>query len=334
MIKDILPLFSDVQIHNYKQFAKGNDRLFHTLDVLDRVWEYAYQVESNFILFSGDWFDSQGSLPTIVVNETIAKLQELREKYPKIICIAITGNHDQASKNLLHSPAVSALRHLERVLPKNFMCIDNSVVEIPNSDIVVFGIPYYEYPEHFRKMLEKQSKEASHSDFKGKKKLLMIHQTPTGLGNPNIPFDTDVNDPLYDVFDAVYDGHIHKRQQITPKFLVVGSPLHRTLEDEGQEKGFIGIHTDDITKWDLVSTRGLYPEFQQLKVRHDDQIPKDTGNYIIPQYEVSKEQAEEGDATVEEFGSDLTAVELMTNYWKEVDGKDEELLKIGLTFIK
>lgn len=328
-----LVFFSDLQVHNYKQFAQGNSRLYDCLDVLDKVWEKAAEIGARFILNGGDTYDSQGSLPTVVVNATIAKFQELALKYPDIICISITGNHDQASKSLWGKPAISAISHIEKVIPKNFIKLDDTSVELPGTNLAVFGIPYYEYPEHFRLALEATVADANHPDFLGKKKLLMMHQTPSGLGNANIPVDIDVNDPLFDVFDMVIDGHIHKRQQITPKFLVIGSPIHRTLEDEGQEKGFITLNIEEPTQWELVSTRGFYPEFKQMKVRDSSEIPKDSKDYIIPNYEMTRAEQVDGDASVEEFGSNLAALDLVTNYWTEVDGKDGELLKTGLKYI-
>jgi len=324
-----IPVFGDIHLNQYRQFDNSGSRFEDCLRVLEYIFEFADLAGSPYVFCTGDIYDNHSTIRTEVVNGVVSCFDRMFKKYPKTVMLAITGNHDQASKSLIDKPASSALEHLETVFEGRFICIDNSCFELEECGITVFGIPYYEYSEHYKKVLEKISKSATKINGK---KVLLIHQTPSGLGNPNIPVDTDVNDELYKPFDVVFCGHIHARQEITPKFWVVGSPLHRSLEDEGQKKGFLIFPTDDVNAISFVSTRGLYPEFKRVRLKEGEEVPEDERYFIVPEYE-SKEVEGSVDASIDEFGSNLKSSDLLRNFWKTVDGKDEDLLEVGLSLL-
>jgi len=322
-------VFSDIHSHNYKKFDQDGSRLKNTLNVFDDVWKFAHKNNIQVVLFGGDLYDQQKVLPTVVVNAVVAKVKELAESYPDIVCYAVTGNHDQATKSLYGQPAVSALRHLQTVVPNNFKVIDDSGVTLGDR-LILHGIPYYEYPEHFRKALADRAADTS----AGWTNILMVHQTPNGIYNDFIPADTDVNDELYDSFDFVFCGHIHQHQQITDKFVVVGSPIHRDLGDAGNEKGFLVFDMEKPEEGiDFIPTTGRYPEFRKINSDDPDKSEfVDQGDYVVEIPEIlSLNETEK--AHVEEFSTKLKPVELVTNFWEEVDGQDEELLEIGLSFL-
>lgn len=319
--------FTDLQIENYKAFNVGKQRLENCLRVLDDVYEYADRNEISVLLFGGDLYDSQKALRTVVVNHTVKKFSELAKKYPEIICLAITGNHDQDEKSILGNEAGSALEHIQTLIPENFYILDNDAQKI--GETAIFGIPYYEYGEHFRKRLEEQSEIAAKHKARGMKTILMIHQTPSGLANLNIPTDTNVDDPLYDAFDFVWCGHIHAKQMITPKFVLGGSPLHRDLGDEGQDKGFWLQDLNNPTDVNFLSLRGSYPEYVRVRGIVPDKF---AGDFVVVESDVDA-LPEKAVEEIKNFSAHLTAAELLTNYWKQVDGKDNDLLEVGLTFI-
>ena len=74
-----------------------------------------------------------------------------------------------------------------------------------------------------------------------------------------------------------------------------------------------------------------YPEFVEVYEGDDmDGVPENA--YVIEKpVVVHSEYAEQ--ANVEEFNTGLNECDLLTNYWKGVDGQDEELLKTGLRFV-
>jgi len=321
-------IFSDLHVHLYKAFADGYSRLNNTLKVIRIIYAYADKKGIDIILFPGDLYDNPKLLPTAAVNMLISTFLEMEKKYPKIKFIAISGNHDHATKNLVNACAITALTHLHDVCT-NFTLLDNQVIRL-GSNVYIHGVPYYEYPEHYHTMLKERAELITVEDHTVH--LLMMHQTPSNMGNDSIPVDTDINDPLYDKFDYVFDGHIHKHMQLSEKFVVVGSPIHRSLEDEGVDKGFLVMDlTSPKDGYTFISLNKKFPEFKRRVVGTLLEEGEEN-DYIVWSQPVTESMAEVN-ASVEQFQAGLSREELLENYWKAVEGKDKELLTVGLKFI-
>jgi DNA repair exonuclease SbcCD nuclease subunit len=315
--------FSDLHIHNYKKNDDNGSRLENCLRVLDIVFEAA---TDGVILFAGDLYDSQQRIPTVVVNATVARFKQLFDKYPETTFYAISGNHDHATQNFFNNKAVSALEHLDKLFDR-FVLLDNETVTI--DDITIGGIPYYQDKAEFDKANEAmQQKFVSQLNIR----ILMIHQTPSGLGNPNIPYDLTPQEVKY--ASLVLCGHIHSRQQITEEFLVVGSPIHRDMGDVGTDKGyyiitpnenkllagFVGLNTK------FISLNGKFPTFSYELPETDDLGLPTPLHFPMP--------------TVEEYGQERTskfslsqgAENIISNYC-EMKGADKSILEKGLQII-
>jgi DNA repair exonuclease SbcCD nuclease subunit len=212
------------------------------------------------------------------------------------------------------------------------MIIDDKTINLLAQGFSVSGVPYYEHSQDFQTQLEKRDAEIKRLSTAGKKagfNILLIHQTPSGLGNPNIPVDIEATSPLFSEFDMVFCGHIHTRQEITAKFTIIGSPNHRDLGDEGQEKGFYVVDTETKTK-EFVSTKGKYPEYKRQRIKVGQQIEGDGFNYIVPQF-VEEAKDIKGETVIKDnFEIDLTPAKLMENYIQHVKPNDVELLQAGL----
>jgi len=326
-------IFTDLHLHNYKQFDHSGSRLQYGLDCLAYMFEVADANGIKIILFGGDLYDNPGLLPTSVVNKTIDTFKKLFARYPDIEFIAITGNHDFATKNLWERPGVSALEHLDNLFER-FSLIDNS--HVIRGEAMIHGIPYYEYPEHYSEALKKTNFLADlHQE--NHKQILLIHQTPSGLGNPNIPVDTEVLDPMYQPFDRVYCGHIHfEHRDLAENFTLVGTAMHRDLSDAGQEKGFLVMNLNKPEKgYNFISTAGLFPEFKRIQVRAGKTlIHKPGDDYAVADIISESVEVSEADVTEEQFGTNLGAAELIENFWATAtDGSDKDLLKTGLSFV-
>lgn len=320
-------IFSDLHAHTYADHDTKGSRLQNCLKVLRMIFKFNHKQGIKYTLFAGDMYDTQKAIPTEVVNEVIATLKQLFEEYPEQTVIAITGNHDQASKSLWHQPAVSALTHLNTVFGDRFSLIDNGFYQLGSkaNDLEVHGIPYYEFPEDFLKALQARAEDA------GDNSILLIHQTPSGLYNDSIPFDVDINNPLFKKFKYVYCGHIHQRQDINEKFTVIGTQLHRDLGDEGDEKGFLVMDMlEPEAGYQFISTRGKFPEFVRAKA---SEFGAYEGQYmvVIPEIDTTQRTKE---AKVEEFNTSLKSEDLVTNYWTEAGGGDKKLLETGLSLLR
>jgi hypothetical protein len=117
---------------------------------------------------------------------------------------------------------------------------------------------------------------------------------------------------------------------ITPKFVLAGSPLPRDFGDVGQDKGFWVQDLNNPTDVNFMSLRGRYPEF--IRVKGVTVPEKYVNDFVMLEQEIDTlpPQAVE---EIQNFSANLTAVELLTNYWKETEGKNPDLLQVGLTFI-
>lgn len=255
-------VFSDLHIHNYKKFDVEGSRLENCLKVLVDVFEYASINKISKILFAGDLYDQQKSIPAEVINATIETFQHCFIKYPGIQFIAISGNHDHSSKNTSEHSAITALTHLNNVFG-DFMLIDDTYWSMGNG-IRVYGTPYYSHSKDFE--LAKPGVDSSGIQ------LLLIHQTPKH-SNEMIPYDCDAED--FEDFDFVFCGHIHKHERVTDNFVIVGSPLHRDLGDEGQDKGFLVFDTD-VMDYERVILN--YPKFQRVT---SDNFCQASNDYLI-----------------------------------------------------
>ncbi len=262
-------VFSDLHIHNYKKFDQGGSRLRNCASVLLKIYSEARKRGITHILFAGDLFDQQKSLPIPVINKTVKIFNYLEINYPEIEFIAISGNHDHGSKNTLENEAHTSLTFLD-IMFKNFNLIDGTYFELDEKNNI-WGIPYFSHPEH----LEKFEKDFKFSDRCNN--FLMIHQTPQH-SNPMIPFDCRAQD--FKRYEFTFCGHIHKHERLTRNFCIVGSPLHRDLGDEGQDKGFLVFDTD---KNDYERVLLDFPKF--IRTNNEEAAE---GQYAVPVVELPK----------------------------------------------
>lgn len=324
MSKKLAVIFSDWHLHAYKQFNTNGDRLDWGIKVLRDLGVFCANHKIEYILFSGDLFDKQQHLPTEVVNEVIDMFKQFFSTYPDIKFIAISGNHDHASKNTMANPAITALTHLGTVF-EHFILIDNSNYTLEDTDVTIHGIPYYEYESDYSKALDNtiDSLDSDSTNY------LLIHQTPNGLGNEMIATDTNPADPRYKEFEHTYCGHIHVYKRITETFTLVGNPHQRDSADEGQKKGFLVCNLlAPENGHKFIELKG-YPKF--ITVSEDDHV-EDDFNYLIVEPS-AVDQSLSIASTEGDFTPTTNPVDLLEAYCKEVFPDDLDLLKVGLSFI-
>lgn len=319
--------FTDLHCNKYTQFADRSDRLEDCLKVIDDVFKLAIKAKAKTILFGGDLGDLPKYVYTKVLVALIRRFRKWFSKYPDITMLAISGNHDQSEKNLWDKPAATFLAAIAEAFPENFILIDNDIIEM-SCGVTVAGIPYYEHKACFDKALDSMYEKCLYPNDEKRKVTLLIHQTPEGLPNRHIRPDTSPADPRYGAFDMVLCGHIHQKQIITPKFIVGGNPLHRDLGDVGSEKGIWVLDLANPTDIEFVSRRGRYPEFLRVDAHLITEELRQAA-FVVPTSS-RQEIKVEGSADASMFNSGLDMKQILTNYWKQVEGADERLLKVGL----
>lgn len=238
-------VLSDLHIHNYaKKIADEESRLNNCLDVLVKAFAEANS-KDKIILFSGDLYDQEKQIPTEVINKTVLVFRNLFSWYSEVKFIAISGNHDHATKNTLDHKAISALEHLNYVFT-NFILLDNTSIIIEGQEIV--GVPYYKHKEHFQDAISKINNPSD--------KILLMHQTNIAGVIPG-----DFSTPDVAKFKFVFNGHIHKHERLSQNVVNVGSPLYRDHGDKG-DKGYLVYNTESN---DFIFHPLDYPKLQELE---------------------------------------------------------------------
>ena len=109
-------------------------------------------------------------------------------------------------------------------------------------------------------------------------------------------------------FDAVRLGHIHRRQEITPRLSYVGSLDRFTFADEGQAKGFSVLEWDDADEGftdTLIETDAR--QFASLAIGDDlDDVPEGTLVRVV--LEPGQSASEVDRDTIESAGLQLVTV--------------------------
>ena len=320
-------VFGDIHVHNYATFNnKENRRLENTLKAIRYIFKHADKVGAEYILFVGDLYNQQGFLPTLVVNRTVETFKTLFDRYKNIKLVAITGNHDLASKQVKGKKAVSALGHLDSLF-ENFKLIDNKVysIEVEKGCFTeIHGIPYFDYSEHFSQVLDS----CKICNLQGSKNILLTHQMSTDFGNSMINTDIDFTDDRFKQFDMVFNGHVHLHQELAKNFINVGSPLPRDVDDIGVDKGFIEFDLENPKNWEFISLTNLFPQII-IKTVGEELTAWDKLQYIKEIPAVIEDIEEE--IKFEDYSSNKKPSEILTNYCNDTDNRDK--LNIGLKLL-
>lgn len=320
-------IFSDLHVHNYKQFNEDGRRLKNGIAFLDYIFKLAKANGIKIILMPGDLFNNMQIMATKAVNAVAACLKMNFDQYPDVTLIAISGNHDDAEKNLLDNPSESALDYLDYVFP-NFILLDHHPHTFhTDGGTTIRGLRYYEHSEHFRTALEEAGKEKNK-----KNTILMMHQI-VGSGLP-IEDDIEPTDPLFDSFSLVLNGHIHNCEQLTDKFINVGSPMHRDAGDIGKQKGFWIVDLDDpIETISFKDITSKYPNFVH-KTQGEELTEEDKNNYVI-WIPASIADSVKDQKLAEKFSTNLAPAEILKNYCAEVLPKEElkDKLNYGISLL-
>ncbi len=224
-------IFSDLHAHNFTDYHEN--RLGLILDTLDKVLLAAHEKKTS-VIFCGDIVHKHGYVPT----EVIKGLVSVFNRYPTVPFYALSGNHDQATRNSIECPAHSFIDALSAAIP-NIQCIDWQRVSIEGVEVI--GIPYLASASDFNRAVAHLNPSVGDHT-----KILICHQTPTLLFNSFIPAQIDITNPELDKYDFVFMGHIHRYQEITKNRFMVGNPIVQDAGDCGDEKGYLTFENNVV----------------------------------------------------------------------------------------
>ena len=255
---------------------------------LEQLYALIKQEQAEALLLAGDIYDS-----SVVSAEAIALYNEAMTKLClelKVQVIAIAGNHDSAARlascrDLLKGAGLHITGKIEK---------DPHPVLLDNGNVAVYSIPFFTrdevtallpekkadirntetamlaYCDHIRESMDKTRKNIvlSHS-------LIVGSELSESDRSARVGFATAVSKDVFEGFDYVALGHIHKPQAIAHHIRYSGSPLKYSFgAEEAQEKGVVVIDTDtmDIRFVPIApkrERRSVTGTFEEITARED-----------------------------------------------------------------
>ena len=204
------------------------------------------------VLIAGDIYDkSNPSTEAMAVfDEFLTKLYEARKPV-----YLISGNHD----------AFGRISYFGKILENNQITMPTEftgklqAVNMPDDEIQIYLLPFIT-PTRVRAIYKDPKIESyqdaveivlKHSDISQDKiNILVAHQFITGGTKSDEEFAVggldNINASVFDMFDYVALGHLHKPQQCNRETIrYAGSPLKYSLSEEHQKKSFTVIEIQD-----------------------------------------------------------------------------------------
>jgi len=239
-------LFSDLHIHQWSEFANGDDRLNDCISVLTDVRAYCIKHGIWHCVFGGDLFHKRGVIHTRqyvqVANELLAF------KDAGITFSATTGNHDQedASGNVHALQPLMAGGLIRGVGNKGWRTFT----------IGVTSVTLFSYCDGASVLGGRVAKARTalgpdkmggigvfHHGFRGAKVgSVLEYEVKEPIDAKELQLDK--------TFSLVFSGHYHAHQSIQGirRGWYIGSPLEHTRSDRTEDlKGFLVVDTDAMT---------------------------------------------------------------------------------------
>lgn len=248
--------------HFGKSLAAGRDYEEDLGFFLDRLCELIEKEKVEAVLCSGDIYESARVKAEAVklFSEAATRLcKDLKVKF-----IVIAGNHDSASRL---SSCSELLREVNMFVTGTIQR-DPQPILLDGGKVAVYSVPHFERNEVINIFPEREEEIRTSVDGAriyfdsirqamdpNRRNVILSHSFVVGsevseseqtarLGNSAaLPVD------VFDGFDYVALGHIHKAQTIEDHIRYSGSPLPYAFgSEESQEKGVILIDTDTMEK--------------------------------------------------------------------------------------
>lgn len=227
---------------------------------LEQLYDLIRQEQVEALLLAGDIFDS-----SVVSAEAIGLYNEAMTRLClelKIPVIAIAGNHDSAARlsscrELLKGAGLHITGKIEK---------DPRPVLLEDGAVAVYSIPFFTrdevtalLPEKKSEIRNTESAMLAYCDHireqmdKDRKNIVLSHSLIVGSElsesdrSARVGFATAVSKDVFEGFDYVALGHIHKPQAIENHIRYSGAPLKYSFgAEETQEKGVVLIDTDTM----------------------------------------------------------------------------------------
>lgn len=294
---------------------------------LDRLYQLIREEKIEALLLSGDIYDS-----SVVSAEAIGLYNEAMTKLCLelgVTVIAIAGNHDSAARlascrELLKGAGLHITGKVER---------DPVPVLLDGGKVAVYSIPFFTrdeitalLPEKKDQIRNTETAMLAYCDHirgqmdESRKNIILSHSLIVGSElsesdrSARVGFATAISKDVFQGFDYVALGHIHKPQAIENHIRYSGSPLKYSFgAEESQEKGVVVVDTDTMEirfvpialKRERRSVTGTFEELLAREDIRDDYLRL----YVTDQYaglELVGQLREKFPHLLEVYGKSLT----------------------------
>ena len=261
-------ILSDLHLHPHQNASVilpsgRNSRLQHGVDAYRQVLDATEPGDA--ILFAGDWYDDQQSVPLEAIDASKEIIRLMIRK--KVSVIIIPGNHDQLSRDglvhslgLLHRPEAGIV-----------------VVDKPKVTAHWAFLPFRRVPDLPDAIAQLNDAYTAVHGQSGQKIPLLCHvDLVGGISNSGHLSSKGLN--LSDIPDWVsvaVSGHYH-RHQIFRNFMFVGSPYQQTAGEMGEDKVYLVTDSESpqsVSDFNIVPFTGI-PQFKEIPLPQWEDIPK------------------------------------------------------------
>lgn len=270
---------------------------------LNQLYDLIRQEQVEAVLLAGDVYDSSVANAEAIALFNEAATMLCMELGVKLIVIA--GNHDSAARlaacrELLRASGMFVTGRLER---------DPEPVLLDDGNVAVYSLPFFGrdevvalYPERAEEVHSTESAmlvvcdEIRKKMDENRRNILISHSLIVNAElsesdrSARVGFATAISKDVFEGFDYVALGHIHKSQIIAPHIRYSGSPVKYSFgAEEKQQKGVVLIDTDTMDQRfvpfsllrDRKTVEGTYEELisqtelagDYLRLRVTDRFP-------------------------------------------------------------
>jgi DNA repair exonuclease SbcCD nuclease subunit len=269
MVTEFL-VFSDIHLHEFAEesevvtYTHGNtsfemnSRLYHGIQVLRQVKNYARSHGIEHIVFPGDLTHAKRHVTKTCLTVASMEIGDADDLHWHMI----PGNHDYVDKEGMdHSLAL--LKHFEQVtVYDRSIPVEKCISRVGDLDIAF--IPYIENREQLVSSINKLASNDNPT-------ILVMH---TGVQGAKVGADfvmakdSDITvDELAGKFKAVFMGHYHEHQKLADNIWIVGATHHHNWGDAGSERGFLHVrYENESVSIKRVPTDISIPRFVVLDV--------------------------------------------------------------------
>lgn len=262
------------------------------------------------VFFPGDMFHTPDGLANSLLSLTLPKIIELHLRYP-VDMYAISGNHDFEGLNSYSKRSSSYINTLANTI-KRFHVIDFDTVIV--GDLAVHGVPYINFNQDYPDVVE------GIKLVEGKFNILMNHADYKGQTDTNgiiIGRGENITKNMFDRFDMVWSGHVHKPGHLFGNVYSIGSPFQQRLSDMGGEFGYWTLKKNFKMQFHPLRR----PEFRYYEDRKE--VDNDYDYWVKkPKEEVTDSTAR---VTIDDLGN---RYKVLDQYLKYIHNRSKQKRKI------